>query len=56
MMKPRKVSVVWSDGSITEMQSVNALRIAMRWLQIRPEVLAVYAADMPGAWLYLKER
>lgn len=51
-MKPRKVSVVWSDGSITEMQSVNALRIAMRWLQIRQDVLLVQCSG----WVYLKER
>lgn len=55
-MKPRKVSVLWSDGSLTTMKSVNALRIAMRWLQIRNDVLMVWAdGDGLPDTIYLKE-
>lgn len=55
-MKPRKVSVLWSDGSLTTMKSVNALRIAMRWLQIRKDVLMVWAdGDGLPDTIYLKE-
>lgn len=55
-MKPRKVSVLWSDGSLTYMKSVNALRIAIRWLQIRNDVLMVFAdGDGLPDQIYLKE-
>lgn len=51
-MNASMVSIIWNDGSITELKSMNALRIAKRWLRIRNDVLALQCAGH----LYLKER
>lgn len=47
-----KVSVIWEHGEITEMQSVNALKIAFEWLYYNTEVLAVFC--LTNNTLYLK--
>lgn len=53
-MKARKVSILWSDGRITSIKSVNALRIAVRWLNTRNDVLMVHADGLVPE-IYLKE-
>ena len=55
-MKPRTVTILWSSGKLTTMKSVNALRIAIHWLRIRPDVLMVHVADQGlEPFIYLKE-
>lgn len=55
-MKPRTVTILWSSGKLTTLKSVNALRIAIHWLLIRPDVLMVHVADQGlEPFIYLKE-
>lgn len=48
-----KVSIIWSTGEVTYLQSSNALKIAQHWLYTRVDVLAVHCTT--NRTLYLKE-
>lgn len=48
-----KVSLVWADGTITRMQSVNALKIAQRWLYKYSDLLSIYCST--NHTLYMRE-
>lgn len=48
-----KVSVIWEHGEVTEMQSANALKIALEWLYSNTEILAVHCST--NNTLYLRE-
>lgn len=55
-MKSRKVTILWQDGRMTYMQSINALRIACKWLRTRSDVLMVHVSNFNGsASIFLPE-
>ena len=51
--KVMKVSVIWEHGEVTEMQSANALKIALEWLYSNTAILAVHCST--NKTLYLRE-
>ena len=48
-----KVTLIWADGTMTRMQSANALRIAQKWLYRYLDLLAVFCST--NNTMYLKE-
>ena len=48
-----KVTLIWADGTMTRMQSANALRIAQKWLYRYIDLLAVFCTTTQT--MYLKE-
>ena len=48
-----KVTLIWADGTMTRMQSANALRIAQKWLYRYLDLLAVFCSN--NNTMYLKE-
>lgn len=48
-----KVTLIWADGTMTRMQSANALRIAQKWLYQYLDLLAVFCST--NNTMYLKE-
>ena len=48
-----KVTLIWADGTMTRMQSANALRIAQKWLYQYLDLLAVFCTTTQT--MYLKE-
>lgn len=48
-----KVTLIWDDGTMTRMQSANALKIAQKWLYTHINLLAVFCTTTQT--IYLKE-
>jgi len=48
-----KVTLIWDDGTMTRMQSANALKIAQHWLYKYINLLGVFCTTTQT--LYLKE-